>query len=268
MNTNVIFDSINNVVEIEHCRKMDKGKGKDKEKQISSGNTVKKVDDTKSKRESENQVSIDEIEAEVKLKNETNDIDDEEDKHPYRIANSIMTKAESKLFKMMASEFNRVLKCVGKQVLIFPKIRLGDIVTVKEEFRDKLKYLYKVAYKHIDYLVCDSETFEIVCAIELDDFYHTRESKMERDKFVNNTLKDCGIELFRIGKSIRYVDESTLNNIVDFILDFYAPICPKCGKITVSKKYYGRNRYGHRYYGCSGWKTGKEHCDYKIEIDQ
>lgn len=265
MDINSMFDNLSVLdIGIENERKSKKSnKKKLKSKEIqnySSGNITKKgiieIKDNKQVKEIEKEESKDKR-------------DQKEDKveHPYKLVGNLMTKAESKLFKIMHRELNKVLECINKEVMIFPKVRLGDIVTVHESVKDDFKYLYKIASKHIDYTVCDGETYKIVCVIELDDFYHYKESKKQRDKFVDKTLKDCGVEIFRINTPINNVSEATLSNIIDYILDYYSPICPKCGKIMTYKKSYKSFNYGHRFYGCSGWKRTRDGCNFNINID-
>lgn len=188
-------------------------------------------------------------------------------RNPYTAKKSIMTSAEQMLFRVMKSEINSRLKCVNKEVEIFPMVRLADFINVNSLIGSNSKEFYRIAYKHIDFLVCDSENFDIIFAVELDDVYHNSSAKIERDNFVDELLGSCGITLFRINEKIRYVDAATLTNMLDFVLDYYAPNCPECGaKMNMLRSKASRN-YGHRFYGCSRYSSTTNKCYCTIDIE-
>ena len=189
------------------------------------------------------------------------------EKHPYILKEEILTKAETSLFFIMNKTFNSLLECIGKGIVIFPKIRLADIIEVSTPLKSRKELLYRIAYKHIDYLICDRDTLGLVCAVELDDFYHNRSEKIARDNFVDSTLRDCGVQIFRVNIPIKNVTPASLDNISDYILDYYSPICPECGKIMMSMKSRRSKTYGHRFYGCSGWKPEGDGCNFSININ-
>ena len=153
--------------------------------------------------------------------------------HPYFARDRLMTRAEEKLYRLMLKSINSRLKCINKSVVIFPKIRLADIIDTHRSL-DK-SYLYKIAYKHIDYTICDSESLDVITTVELDDDYHNMDSKIARDKFVDETLRYCGVQLFRVGQAIDTVTDSTISNIVDYVISSYCPVCPVCQGIMEFK---------------------------------
>jgi len=177
---------------------------------------------------------------------------------------SPLTNAEKKLYKIMLQAFNSRLRVINKSITIFPCVRLADFLDLAPNHRKKA--LYNIACKHIDYLVCDSETLDIVFAVELDDDYHNKADRVIRDRFVENTLSECGIKLFRVKEKIDFVDETTISGLIDYLLEVYAPICPLCGSPTTLKKSSYRKNFGHRFYGCTKWRT-KNHCSYNLSIE-
>lgn len=185
--------------------------------------------------------------------------------HPYFARDRLMTRAEEKLYRLMLKSINSRLKCINKSVVIFPKIRLADIIDTHRSL-DK-SYLYKIAYKHIDYTICDSESLDVITTVELDDDYHNMDSKIARDKFVDETLRYCGVQLFRVGQAIDTVTDSTISNIVDYVISSYCPVCPVCQGIMEFKKSGRRSNYGHRFFGCKNWKPNGEGCNCSIDID-
>lgn len=187
--------------------------------------------------------------------------------HPYYLKSNVLTKAECKLFEIMLSEINKRLACINKSIYIFPKVRIADFIEVQDALKFNREYFYKIAQKHIDYLIFDSSTFNLICAVELDDSYHYRADKIERDNFVNETLRGCGLTLFRVDEPIKNVTGLTISNIVDYILDYYTPVCKKCGAPMISRKSKRNSNYGHRFYGCTNWKSNGSGCDYTLDID-
>ena len=93
------------------------------------------------------------------------------------------------------------------------------------------------------------------------------DSKIARDKFVDETLRYCGVQLFRVGQAIDTVTDSTISNIVDYVISSYCPVCPVCQGIMEFKKSGRRSNYGHRFFGCKNWKPNGEGCNCSIDID-
>ena len=189
------------------------------------------------------------------------------EKHPYYLRSSIMTPAEETLFKIMDSVFNKYLHNIKAEILIFPKVRLADVVDVQDVLKSRKSYFYTIAQKHIDFLIYDKKDMKLICAVELDDIYHSRSDRKARDRFVDDTLRGCGVTIFRVDAPIKEVNEGHLTAITDYILDYYSPTCCKCGNHMELKRSRQRHNYGHRFYGCLGWKPGGAGCDNTIDID-
>ena len=193
---------------------------------------------------------------------------DEAKKHPYSTENRVMTNAEKALYKLLKAELNKQLACLDKSVDIFPKVRVADYININKLVREKFpNLLYKIAYKHVDYLVCDGTTLDIICAIELDDIYHLREDKAARDEFIEWLFREVNIPLFRIRDPIIDVGPASLNYIATYIIEQYKPLCPKCGNLLQVKTSSKKSNYGHRFLGCTCWLPGGGGCNYTLDID-
>lgn len=81
---------------------------------------------------------------------------------------------------------------------VFPKMRLADICRVKRGTKDYYRFFSKIMSKHIDFVLCSREDYSFVLAIELDDRSHERKDRIKRDKFVDNVMKACGLEILHI----------------------------------------------------------------------
>lgn len=81
---------------------------------------------------------------------------------------------------------------------ILMKIRLADIIEVDKSIidsNDYMKYFAKIKSKHIDFALINKDTVEIITLIELDDYTHQRQKRVERDIFVDNALRNANINI-------------------------------------------------------------------------
>ncbi len=110
--------------------------------------------------------------------------------YPYFAREFLLTKAESKFYK--------VLKAVTKNKYdIACKVRLADIINCSE-LNWRRGYGGQIACKHIDFVLFDSNTSRILLAIELDDRSHDKPARQKRDKFVNKAMKKADVVLLRV----------------------------------------------------------------------
>lgn len=180
--------------------------------------------------------------------------------HPYIKKNNLLTIAEKKLYKFLRSR-------LSQDIVIFSKIRLADIVELNEAVTRDSKAFMKIAYKHVDFALM-SPDLDLICIVELDDFTHNTPKAQERDKFVEQVLRECGIALYRIGVKIDLITKEDTKAIEFCVLEYMAPTCPECGRPMEPKKSKNRYNYGHRFYGCMGfYELGDKKCRYTIDID-
>lgn len=116
----------------------------------------------------------------------------------------ILTENEWKNYKKLKE------LCDKKNLLIFPKVRLLDII---EPINNQWNYqtlLHKVQSKHIDFLLCKPD-MTIVAILELDDNSHNKTDRIERDAFVDEILTSVGYKIIRT----RNINENTLKPIFE-----------------------------------------------------
>lgn len=91
--------------------------------------------------------------------------------------------------------FYRVLvEAVSGRFVVFPKVRLLDICDVPSRDYSAQNRIDK---KHIDFLLCDRETFRPAMAIELDGSSHQRRDRADSDAFKDELFGMMGIPLLR-----------------------------------------------------------------------
>lgn len=64
--------------------------------------------------------------------------------------------------------YNALKFVIGDQAAICPKVTLKDFIEIKEGFdKDYDKYYDMISKKHVDFLLCDKDTYAPICAVEL-----------------------------------------------------------------------------------------------------
>jgi hypothetical protein len=114
---------------------------------------------------------------------------------------------QNSLFSPQETSFLKALdQAIGDKYRIFGKVRLADIVTSRYGIsRESARAAFNhVSAKHLDFLLCDKETLEPLCAIEINDSSHSRPDRQARDEFVDNLLRAVSLPLVRIPGRSRY----------------------------------------------------------------
>lgn len=176
------------------------------------------------------------------LKEELSNIDLE---YPY-IAVDLMTRAEKQLLYFMENNLMLI-----ERVRILPKVRLGDIINLDERVCKDMKAYYKIASKHVDFVIVDKVTFKVICVVELDDYTHETEEAKLRDETKFRALYAASIKMHKIKCKIAEIAKCDILNIENDILYEYRPKCAYCGADTDVKSSKRHSNYGHRFYGCT-----------------
>lgn len=103
------------------------------------------------------------------------------------------------LLTMNEKAFYRQLSSFAakKNMTVFTKVRLLDLLEpVKNQPKYKT-YFYKVQAKHVDFVLCD-EKLVARYIVELDDNSHTAPDRAERDLFVDTVLQAVGYKVLRL----------------------------------------------------------------------
>lgn len=125
---------------------------------------------------------------------------------PYRNRGPLLSRGE--LFFYLA-----LRRAVAGGVIITFKVRLADLVTCNDADWDA-GFGHMIARHHLDFVLCDRETTEVLLAIELDDRSHRKVARKRRDHFVTGALKAAGIPLLRVRAAGRY-DSRELAAMID-----------------------------------------------------
>lgn len=114
----------------------------------------------------------------------------------YQATPGLLTVAELRAYRLLALRYEG-------QYLICPKVRVVDVITPNTERHAKdskefLSLFRQLSQWHLDFVLVDPETFQVVCALELDDRTHARPDRRKRDRILNAAFANAGAPLQRI----------------------------------------------------------------------
>lgn len=160
---------------------------------------------------------------------------------PY-IKGTLMTNAEKQLYHFMSNYLDS-----RDKIAIFPKVRLADLIEVDSKLTLDRSAFYKISSKHVDYVICEKNTLNVICVVELDDFYHEREDRKQHDLFVMQALYTAGIQTVRIKVPIKTIVKSDLDYL-DYMINSY--VAPECAYDNCKMIPQTNNRDHHRFWSC------------------
>ncbi len=186
---------------------------------------------------------------------------------PYRLRDDFLSPAEFSFYKVLSS-------LVGTRLTIQSKVRLADVFFVSRP-NENVAYFSKIAQKHLDFLICDSSTMKPLLGIELDDSSHRRESRKERDDFVDRVFEAANLPLVRFSVERQYNTREVADKIGPFLKEKIrpsaippepeidkqgnaTPYCPKCGIPLVLRTVSQGEHKGKQFYGCQNYPRCRE----------
>jgi hypothetical protein len=109
----------------------------------------------------------------------------------YRRSDSLFSYRERRFWLALRQE-------VGAEYALFAKVRLADLIWIANEPINKKLYNAELLRKHVDFVVCNRETFHPLLAIELDDSSHRRYDNTERDAYKDRVCAAVRLPLWRV----------------------------------------------------------------------
>lgn len=115
--------------------------------------------------------------------------DNNKEKLPYIPTSHFMTSSEISFYKQLEV-------AVGDKYHIVPQVQLSKIITVdKYSTREFYKYNNKIDRKTVDFVLYTKPDFKFFKAIELNDYTHDNNKRIQRDLFVKEAMKSAGLQL-------------------------------------------------------------------------
>ena len=114
-------------------------------------------------------------------------------------------------FNRSEQQFFNILnaKLDAQRFTIFPKVRLGDIVSVVDQHVNSGGWA-KVRARHVDFLIWDLKAQRIACAIELDGPSHANAKAQVADAFKNEVFSSLNFALYRVRVGSNFYQEIDL----------------------------------------------------------
>lgn len=174
---------------------------------------------------------------------------------PYERQQFFLSPAEKAFFDVLDA-------LVGEDIVICPKPAVREVLRVKANVRrNRQRYFNWISQKHVDFVLCDRQTMQILCAVELDDRSHERADRRRRDAFMDKAFAKAGLALFHIPCRKSY-GAKELNELCSFLCQDLLvledepsepqqpPICPDCGIPMVLRTATRGAHAGQQFYGC------------------
>jgi hypothetical protein len=131
---------------------------------------------------------------------------------PYEPADALLTAAERSFYLVLVN-------AIGEDFGLFIKVRLADVIAVRPGVSSKhrLGAFSRISSKHLDFVLCDPETFAVLGAIELDDRSHRANNRRQRDAFIDGALRAAGIPILHVPAQRSYSATKLRVQILDFL---------------------------------------------------
>jgi hypothetical protein len=124
------------------------------------------------------------------------------------------------LFTPAERSFYGVLEqAISNEYKIFGKVRVADILEPnsslnKSEWQTAFN---KISSKHFDYVLCQKDTLQVVCVVELDDKSHGSKKAKARDALLDGACIGSGLKLIRFKAQKTYQSDSVKVKIIGAI---------------------------------------------------
>lgn len=121
-------------------------------------------------------------------------------------------------------------RAAGEDMLIFGKVRVADILRPRGGLPRPqfLQALNRVTSKHVDFVLCDPDSHEVIAAVELDDRSHAGRGARVRDGFKDGAFAAAGVPLLRVPARRTY-DVAALREQLDALPRPAGPV-PAAGR--------------------------------------
>lgn len=122
---------------------------------------------------------------------------------PYYSCGRLLTNSEARFY-------NTLKFAVPPDINIMMKVRMADLINCDDRHW-RAGWGPRISAKHIDFVLINAKTTEIMLGIELDDSsHHTIKARQDRDMFVNKAFKTAKVKLLRFPVQSSY-DREALN---------------------------------------------------------
>ena len=115
---------------------------------------------------------------------------------PYAIRDHFLSPAELNLYKIL-------INSIPEGSTLISKVRLSDIFYVQQPHINR-GAMNRIHMKHVDFLICNSQSMHPILGVELDDKSHNRRDRQARDEFVDSVFAIAGLPMLHIQAASEY----------------------------------------------------------------
>ncbi|MGR5465319.1 DUF2726 domain-containing protein [Photobacterium damselae] len=119
----------------------------------------------------------------------------------------LLTKTELRFYQDL-------VQYLPSSVSINCKVRLADLIMPRKGIPSWRSAFSKVCSKHVDFVITDKATAEVICLVELDDASHQKPDRMTRDEFVDGLCVATGYSMIHIIVASHYDFSSIFKDIL------------------------------------------------------
>lgn len=128
--------------------------------------------------------------------------------YQYRRKKYLMTSHEHDFFNLLNKMF-------GDKYFVFPQMQLSSLLDHKVYKQNWKGALGRINQKSVDYVICDKIYLNPLVAIELDDWSHDSEDRIERDGLVEAIFEEAQFPLVRFRNLSNISDDEIFEKICD-----------------------------------------------------
>lgn len=132
-----------------------------------------------------------------------------EGEYPYHAKRFLLTRSEREFY-------HALLSVIRERFTVAMSVRLADVINCSRDAWSN-GHGALISAKQLDFVLCHPETIEIVLAIELDDRSHDLAERVERDAFLDNSMRAAGVPLLRVPAARSYEPAQLRASIRDAI---------------------------------------------------
>ncbi len=115
---------------------------------------------------------------------------------PYVAKPALLSDGELAFYKVL-------VPAVNNRCMIMSKVGLSEIMEVQNA-KNRRSAFNKIQSKQIDFVLCQHNSFKILAAIELDDRSHEKQSRRDRDEFLDRAFTSAQIPLLHFPAAATY----------------------------------------------------------------
>jgi very-short-patch-repair endonuclease len=169
-----------------------------------------------------------------------------------------------------ASFFRVLLRTVSDDLMVFPKVRLADLIYPPKQ-DSQYGAWQRINRKHVDFVLCATETLRPRLVIELDDRSHRQRDRIARDVFVDEIFAEVGLPILRVPARYAYASAQLATMIQEALsaaeqrmeavqrgkphsdVNGNSPTCERCGGEMQLRTATQGKHAGGAFWGCTNY---------------